>query len=949
MDDSNSPLSKIEDLLASAIDQVEQEIVRQENEMLTLKNKVDAFKQSVAKFNDAVQRLTLAHFSDFGPGDLRKILNLPSGVVVVALAKRVVQRAQTWVPAALSKKMTLAFCLMVRLQREDIKFSWIQILFWTLSLIVEGILLRSAVIKWDEVQDSIIRKAYLVRYMVFPLVAVENAIQLLMGLRNFWESRKLSQEKTMDNLAQDPTIFNFWMDTIFWKSFQKKSLQLKPFDLKEAYSYANGHLSQTSINGPESTSCNAINLLFASFGKQFAISGLQRICQELLAFAAPEILRIMVTHFTYTMNKTTWKDYFYVTALITSLIARNILGLFYWKNTIKLHAWNEAFLKKIGLARQLEVDSLWRSLTRLGCMVTSFTVAPVIVLLVVLVMKSSLDGESINAGIMFAALSIINIITVPLLTVPALAMLLSQTSVGIKRINKFLNLEEFQTQKSYVKFDKITNDDTSIKLENAYLSWDSKKSTLKNLHFSIPPGSLVAIVGESGSGKSSLLQAMLGNMFITKGKIDVNGKIAYVPESTWTRKTTIKENILLHNPFNKQTYLDVINACELDTDLSCLPMRDDTQILDNGSNLSGGQRQRISLGRAAYSGSDIYLMDQPMSALDGKTANKVYTKLLSLNGLLKEKTRIVATDYSELIADADIVLQLDDGEVKYFGPNRTIYKERTRSKFCEDDETDILSSYDVHPQCNDNSELSESVKPTEDRPPVKKSLYVYEGGVTRLTMGITLVICSVGSLLNVVTKDVDILESSFPQNLQGTVLNFLLLLSAIFTTCYATPIFLVFVAPLALIIISFSLVLGTLSGLCSIKAFGIENETMREIQEALLENNKAYFLYMAGTFCGEGCKYDVNSAKPKFLVLDEVTANCDENMEVLIQKIVSEQFKDSTVLIVAHRIKTLLDCDRIMVLDVGRIKEFDTISNLLNLKSDFYEMVKSDELFTRDL
>ncbi|OXA36987.1 Multidrug resistance-associated protein 1 [Folsomia candida] len=960
---------------------------------------------------------------------------------------------------------------------DDFCGSTFWMLFWSLCLIAEGVLLRSAVTKWNEVQDSIIRKAHFVRYMVFPLVAVENALQLLMGLRNFWQSMKPSQEKTRDNLTQDLTIFNFWMDKIFWKSFKKKSLHLKPFDLKETYSQANGHFSdQTSTNSSESTSYNAISLFFASFGKQFVISGLQRICQEMLAFSAPEILRIMVTHFTDTMDKTTWKDYFYVTALITSLIARNILGLFYWKNvtaisikcrsmlhsiviqkalricitestdttrstllnimgadsqkichvipllhtlwiapiqtivatyflynllgypafaavsiifmlillttllmrqlkdiqtdqmkaqdsrvkivsetiqnlkTIKLHAWNEAFLKKIGLARQLELDAIWGSLTRLGCMVTSFTVAPVIVLLVVLVMKSSLDGEPINAGIMFAALSIINIITVPLLTVPALAMLLSQTTVSIKRINKFLNLEEFKTHKSYVKSDKVTNDDTSIKFENAYLSWDSKKSILKNLHFTIPPGSLVAIVGESGSGKSSLLQAMSGNMFITKGKIDVNGKIAYVPESTWTRKTTIKENILLHNPFNKETYLDVINACELD--LSCLPMRDDTEILDNGSNLSGGQRQRISLARAAYSGSNIYLMDQPMSALDGQTANKVYTKLLSLDGLLKEKTRIVATDYGGLIADADIVLELDNGAVKYFGPNRTIYRERTSSKFGEDDEMDIFPTYDALPQCNDGGNLSESIKPREDRLLVKKSLYLREGGVTRLTIGITLVICSVavytfsnvwlsmwsgqddstqiksaatnitiygsvglvqaillllgclyiynfslkasrnlydilllkvlngrihflnkigaGSLLNVLTKDVDILESSFPQNMQGTVLNFLLLLSAIFTTCYATPIFLVFVAPLAIIyyflqrlyVVTstnlrrnesltrtplYSLVLETLSGLCSIKAFGIEHETMREIQDSLLENNKAYFLYMAGT------------------------------------------------------------------------------------------------------
>lgn len=112
------------------------------------------------------------------------------------------------------------------------------------------------------------------------------------------------------------------------------------------------------------------------------------------------------------------------------------------------------------------------------------------------------------------------------------------------------------------------------------------------------------------------------------------GKIAYASESSWIKRATIQENILLHNQMDKHLYLDVLSACELDTDLSCMPMRDDTLIIDNGANLSGGQRQRISLARAAYSSSDIYVMDQPLTAQDGNTAHKIYKKLLITKKLL---------------------------------------------------------------------------------------------------------------------------------------------------------------------------------------------------------------------------------------------------------------------------------------------------------------------------
>jgi ABC-type multidrug transport system fused ATPase/permease subunit len=69
-------------------------------------------------------------------------------------------------------------------------------------------------------------------------------------------------------------------------------------------------------------------------------------------------------------------------------------------------------------------------------------------------------------------------------------------------------------------------------------------------------------------------------------------------------------------PFNQKKYDHVITACSLSSDIALLPNGDLTEIGEKGINLSGGQKQRVSLARAAYSDADVYLMDDPLSAVD---------------------------------------------------------------------------------------------------------------------------------------------------------------------------------------------------------------------------------------------------------------------------------------------------------------------------------------------
>ncbi|KFM76473.1 Multidrug resistance-associated protein 1, partial [Stegodyphus mimosarum] len=183
----------------------------------------------------------------------------------------------------------------------------------------------------------------------------------------------------------------------------------------------------------------------------------------------------------------------------------------------------------------------------------------------------------------------------------------------------------------------------------------------------IPKGSLVAIIGAVGSGKSSLLSSILGDMKILSGTIDYKGSIAYVPQEAWIMNKSLRDNILFHKNFNRKFYGSVINACCLQPDLDQLIAGDMTEIGEKGVNISGGQKQRISLARAVYSDSDIYLLDDPLSAVDAHVGKSLFEDVIGNTGLLKDKTRILVTHSLSVLPHVDKIYMMQNGTIKDLG------------------------------------------------------------------------------------------------------------------------------------------------------------------------------------------------------------------------------------------------------------------------------------------
>lgn len=169
------------------------------------------------------------------------------------------------------------------------------------------------------------------------------------------------------------------------------------------------------------------------------------------------------------------------------------------------------------------------------------------------------------------------------------------------------------------------------------------------------------------SGKSSLLSALLGEMDKTSGRVNTVGKIAYVSQQAWIQNATLQDNILFGRPMDRKRYNEVIAACALKTDLEMLAKGDQTEIGEKGINVSGGQKQRISIARAVYADSDVYFLDDPLSAVDSHVGKHIFEQVIGPDGLLANKTRVLVTHGVTYLRQMNNIFVLKDGKISESG------------------------------------------------------------------------------------------------------------------------------------------------------------------------------------------------------------------------------------------------------------------------------------------
>ncbi|KAF9974092.1 Canalicular multispecific organic anion transporter 2 [Actinomortierella ambigua] len=418
---------------------------------------------------------------------------------------------------------------------------------------------------------------------------------------------------------------------------------------------------------------------------------------------------------------------------------------------VKLYGWEDSFKERASTFRNRELKTLRRMGIVFSFLSIMFTAMPLMVTLVAFAVYATVGGPDGKPGDMSPQVVFVSITLFGMLNRPIgmISHIISETIgvvVASRRIQKFLLAEEVYDSGSDVS--RTLPEDPStplVKIENGVFAWvkehpevESEKEkkarlkanekkyqqslkearkagkpdpereideqdkevdrspTLTNIHLSVPKGSLTAIVGRVGQGKTTLLSSMIGDTYCRQGEVKVYGRMAYVPQQAWIVNATLKDNILFGNAFDQAKYDHIVMACGLLPDIAMLPAGDMTEIGERGINLSGGQKQRVSLARAAYEDADLYLLDDPLSAVDAHVDQHLWQHLIGPEGLLKNKTRLLVTHAIHHLGEADQIVVLKDGTINETGR----YQELMDAK---DDFYQLITEYSVKQRENEGT------------------------------------------------------------------------------------------------------------------------------------------------------------------------------------------------------------------------------------------------------
>ncbi|CAL8289846.1 unnamed protein product [Lota lota] len=347
------------------------------------------------------------------------------------------------------------------------------------------------------------------------------------------------------------------------------------------------------------------------------------------------------------------------TAVLTDSRIRTMNEVVSGMRIIKMYAWEKPFASLVSRFRGEEIAYLMKSsMLRALNMASFFSASKVLILITFAVYV--LLGNTITASRVFVTVSLYGAVRITVtLFFPSAIERLFESYVSAQRIQTFLMLEELPKCSDVVCQEK----DASVIIQDIVCYWDKIQAapSLQNVSLNVTAQQLVAVIGPVGAGKSSLLSAILRELPLDKGVLKVKGQLTYACQQPWVFPGTIRSNILFGKELDPAKYEKVLQACALKRDMELLPDGDLTLIGDRGATLSGGQKARVNLARAVYEDADVYLLDDPLSAVDAEVGRHLFEKCIC--GILKDKARILVTHQLQYLNAADQILVLKEGNV----------------------------------------------------------------------------------------------------------------------------------------------------------------------------------------------------------------------------------------------------------------------------------------------
>ncbi|KII63398.1 Multidrug resistance-associated protein 1 [Thelohanellus kitauei] len=333
---------------------------------------------------------------------------------------------------------------------------------------------------------------------------------------------------------------------------------------------------------------------------------------------------------------------------------------------VKMYSWEKPFHILISKIRRNELIQLSKLKGLFSVIESCLMIVPSLITLVIFFTFIHLH-ESIGASVAFESMAIFSILRLPLSFLPDSLKTVFFARVSYARIQEYIAFHDKPFQKNYQVSHKIDYQ-ASVTVSNAsFKIGDEAEPYIQDINMKISSRGLHIIVGENGSGKTKLLESLLNETILVSGEVKICGKICYVPQSPWIKNESLRKNILDGYPFEASKYDEIVTLCELGRDFKKFKNGDQEDAGEKGVNLSGGQKQRISLARALYSNSDIYLLDDPLSAVDRRVCKRLFQRIFSKEGYLKSKLQVFITHDDQFLPYADCIYLMRDGTISNSG------------------------------------------------------------------------------------------------------------------------------------------------------------------------------------------------------------------------------------------------------------------------------------------
>ncbi|XP_023228572.1 multidrug resistance-associated protein 4-like isoform X1 [Centruroides sculpturatus] len=333
---------------------------------------------------------------------------------------------------------------------------------------------------------------------------------------------------------------------------------------------------------------------------------------------------------------------------------------------IKMYTWELSYAALIEKIRVKEMKKIRQFLYASGISyILAYPISKLFILLAYLAFF--LNGGQLNAEIIFVTMTFSVYVFSNIVNLFSQAVgFVAEILVSLKRIQDFLLLQERESDAVKTIRERENSTEYEIRMHSVTAAWKNEfEPTLNGISLNMQLRELLIVIGPVGSGKTSLLMSVLGEIPITSGKVSVKGKISYASQEAWVFNATIRENILFGEEYQEDKYRKVLHITALEKDISLFPKGDLTIVGEKGVIMSGGQKARINLARALYVDADIFLLDDPLSAVDVPVAKHIFEKCIM--EYLKDKICILVTHQIQFLNSACKILALKKGKRDFIG------------------------------------------------------------------------------------------------------------------------------------------------------------------------------------------------------------------------------------------------------------------------------------------